>query len=224
MIDSSRRNVLATGAAAAAATVVTQVFAQTPAQQAGPAPGLTARAKMGFYEKGNVRIRYAEIGTGFPLLATPGGGLNSRIEVWSRAVINIPEEFKGDFRVITMDQRNATGGESTGPVPTDDPWGAFADDQLGVMDHLGIDKFLFFGNCIGGPFAMKLMERAPQRVAAAILSQAVGHHPQHPDYMYDAGKSVWAKELRQRRSDVSMETIEQYLHNLYRVQPDFVYS
>jgi pimeloyl-ACP methyl ester carboxylesterase len=77
--------------------------------------------------------------------------------VWARAVINIPEEFKNDFRVITMDQRNATGGESTGPVPVDDPWGAFADDQLGVMDHLGINKF-FFGNCIGGPFAMKLME------------------------------------------------------------------
>jgi pimeloyl-ACP methyl ester carboxylesterase len=126
--------------------------------------------------------------------------------------------------VITMDQRNATGGESTGPVPVDDPWGAFADDQLGVMDHLGISKFFFFGNCIGGPFAMKLMERAPQRVVAAILSQPVGHNPAKPDYMYDAGKTVWAKELRERKPDVSMETIEKYLHNLYRVRPDFVYS
>jgi pimeloyl-ACP methyl ester carboxylesterase len=185
---------------------------------------LPAGAKVSFYEKGNVRIRYAEIGSGFPLLATPGGGLNSCIAVWARAVINIPEEFKNDFRVITMDQRNATGGESTGPVPVDDPWGAFADDQLGVMDHLGINKFAFFGNCIGGPFAMKLMERAPQRIAAAILSQPVGHHPANPDYMYDAGKTVWAKELRERRPDVSMETIEKYLHNLYRVRPDFVYS
>jgi hypothetical protein len=32
-------------------------------------------------------------------LATPGGGLNSRIAVWANAVINIPEEFKNDFRV-----------------------------------------------------------------------------------------------------------------------------
>ena len=222
MIDSSRRTVLATGAAAAAASAVPQVFAQ--AQTAGPVPGLPAGAKTGFYEKGNVRIRYAEIGSGFPLLATPGGGLNSCMAVWARAVINIPQEFKSDFRVITMDQRNATGGESTGPVPSDDPWGAFADDQLGVMDHLGIDKFFFFGNCIGGPFAMKLMERAPQRVTAAILSQPVGHNPVHPDYMYDAGKTAWAKELRERRSDVAMETIETYLHNLYRERPDFVYS
>ena len=136
MIDSSRRTVLATGAAAAAATSAPRVFAQAP-QTAVP-QGLPAGAKVGFYEKGNVRIRYAEIGSGFPLLATPGGGLNSCIAVWARAVINIPQEFKNDFRIITMDQRNATGGESTGPVPTDDPWGAFADDQLGVMDHLGI--------------------------------------------------------------------------------------
>jgi pimeloyl-ACP methyl ester carboxylesterase len=224
MIDSSRRNVLATGAAAAAASVVSQVFAQAQAQPAGVVPGLPDGAKVGIYEKGNVRIRYAEIGSGFPLLATPGGGLNSRIDVWARAVINIPEEFKNDFRVITMDQRNATGGESTGPVPSDDPWGAFADDQLGVMDHLGIDKFCFFGNCIGGPFAMKLMERAPQRVVAAILSQPVGHNPAIPDYMYDAGKTVWAKELRERQPDVSMDAIEKYLHDLYRVRPDFVYS
>jgi len=222
MIDSSRRNVLASGAAIAAASAVPQVFAQ--AQTAGAVPGLPDGAKIGYYERGNVRIRYAEIGSGFPLLAIPGGGLNSCMAVWARAVINIPEEFKNDFRIITMDQRNATGGESTGPVPTDDPWGAFADDQLGVMDHLGIDKFVFFGNCIGGPFAMKLMERAPQRVMAAILSQPVGHKPTKPDYMYDAGKTVWARELRERQGDVSMETIETYLHNLYRVRPDFVYS
>src|ERR1700752_2586152 len=222
MIDSSRRTVLATGAAAAAATTAPRVFAQAP--QAALPPGLPAGAKIGFYEKGNVRIRYAEIGSGFPLLATPGGGLNSAIAVWARAVINIPEEFRQDFRVITMDQRNATGGESTGPVAVDDPWDAFAADQLGVMDHLGIDKFFFFGNCIGGPFAMKRMERAPQRVVAAILSQPVGHHPAKPDYMYDAGQTVWAKQLRERRPDVAMETIEKYLHNLYRVRPDFVYS
>ncbi len=222
MIDSSRRTVLATGAAAAAAVVAAPVFAQAPPAAAPQA--LPAGLKVGFYEKGDVRIRYAEIGSGFPLLATPGGGLNSRMINWPNAVINIVEEFKSDFRVITMDQRNATNGESTGPVPVANPWVAFADDQLGLMDHLGIRQFAFFGNCIGGPFAMKLMERAPQRVVAAILSQPVGHRPDKPDYMYEAGRDVWAKEFLGRRPDGSMATIEQYLHNLYRVRPDFVYS
>ena len=115
MIDSSRRTVLTTGAAAAATAAAPQVFAQTPqtsAPQTSAPQGAPAGAKSGYYERGNVRIRYTEIGTGFPLLATPGGGLNSRIAIWANAVINIPEEFKNDFRVITMDQRNATGGES----------------------------------------------------------------------------------------------------------------
>ena len=222
MTDSSRRTILATGAAVAAATTAARAFAQAPPAAAPQA--LPAGLKVGFYEKGDVRIRYAEIGSGFPLLATPGGGLNSRMSNWPNAVINIVEEFKSDFRVITMDQRNATNGESTGPVPVDNPWDAFADDQLGVMDHLSIREFFFFGNCIGGPFAMKLMQRAPKRVVAALLSQPVGHRPDKPDYMYDSGKDVWAKEFLERQPNVPMATIEQYLHNLYRLQPDFVYS
>ena len=96
---------------------------------------------MPFYDKGDVRIRYEEAGSGFPLLVTPGGGLNSRVSNWPTAVINAMEAFTNDFRCITMDQRNANGGESTGPVPVDHPWEAFADDQLGLMDHLGIDQF-----------------------------------------------------------------------------------
>ena len=215
MMDSNRRTILTTGAAVAATATVPQVFAQ----QGGQGGGVTS-----FYEKGNVRIRYQEIGSGFPLLVTPGGGLNSRISNWPNAVFNAMDVFKNDFRCITMDQRNASGGESTGPIPVDDPWGAFADDQLGLMDHIGIRQFFFMGYCIGGPFAMKLMERAPQRVVAAVLCQPVGHRPENPDYMYNSGKNVWAKEFRERRADVPMETIEKYLHNLYRLRPDFVYS
>jgi pimeloyl-ACP methyl ester carboxylesterase len=220
-MDPIRRNMLAAGAAATAVAAAPRVFAQQAAQAQPAAP---AGAVTSFYQKGNVRIRYQEIGTGFPLFAIPGGGLNSRIGGWPTAVINVMDLFKNDFRCITMDQRNAIGGESTGPIPVDDPWGAFADDQLGLMDHLGIRQFVFFGNCIGGSFALKLMERAPDRIVAAVLSQPIGHRPENPDVMYVSGRDVWAPELRKQRPDVSMETIEKYLHSLYRVRPDFVYS
>jgi len=150
--------------------------------------------------------------------------LNSRVGNWPTAVFNAMEVFKKDFRCITMDQRNANGGESSGPIPVDDPWGAFADDQLGLMDHLGIREFFYMGYCIGGPFALKLMERAPARVVAGVCCQPVGHRPENPDVMYNSGRDVWAPELIARRPDVTMATVEAYLHNLYRVQPDFVYS
>jgi pimeloyl-ACP methyl ester carboxylesterase len=183
-----------------------------------------AEATASFFEKDDIRIRYQEVGSGFPLLCIPGGGLNSRIAVWPTAVINAMDTFKNDFRCITMDQRNANGGESTGPISLDNPWDAFADDQLSLMDHLGIRQFAFFGNCIAGPFALKLMERAPDRLIAAVLSQPVGHRPEQPDVMYNSGRDIWATELRKRQPEVSMEFIEKYLHNLYRVRADFVYS
>src|SRR5580698_4776650 len=156
---------------------------------------------MPFYQRGDVRIRYEEAGSGFPLLVTPGGGLNSRVSNWPTAVFNAMDVFKDDFRCITMDQRNANGGESTGPIAVGDPWGAFADDQLGLMDHLGIREFFFMGYCIGGCFALKLMERAPDRVVAGVLCQTVGHRDDDPDVMYRSGRDVWAPELLKRRPD-----------------------
>ena len=179
---------------------------------------------MPFYEHDDVRIHYEEAGSGFPLLATPGGGLNSRMSNWSTAVVNFMEVLSNDFRCITMDQRNANGGESTGPVQVDDSWDAFAADQLGLMDHLGIGEFFFLGCCIGGPFVLKMMEKAPDRIVAGVLCQPVGHRPENPDVMYNSGRDNWAPEFLARRTDVTMETIEAYLHNLYRVRPDFVYS
>ena len=156
---------------------------------------------MPHFTRGDVTIRYEETGSGFPLLLTPGGGLNSKVENWPNQVFDAMEVFKNDFRCITMDQRNAIGGESTGPVQVEDPWGAFADDQLGLMDHLGIQEFMFMGYCIGGPFAMKLVERAPERVLAAVLCQPVGHASKTPDAMYDMGLDSWGPDLIAQRPD-----------------------
>jgi pimeloyl-ACP methyl ester carboxylesterase len=178
---------------------------------------------MPFYENGDVRIHYEESGSGFPLLLLAGGGLNSAIASWP-SPFDAPGVFSSDFRCIVMDQRNSNRGTSTGPVAVDDPWGAFADDQLGVMDALGIREFFVLGCCIGGPFVLKLMEKAPDRVAAGVLCQPVGHRPENPNVMYDSGHDAWAPDFIARRPEVAMETIEAYLHNLYRAPADFVYS
>ena len=73
---------------------------------------------MPFYEKGDVRIHYEETGSGFPVLFIPGGGLNSNISYLTGfGPFNVMEEFKNEYRCITMDLRNANGGESSGPFP-----------------------------------------------------------------------------------------------------------
>src|ERR1700751_5266849 len=153
MHDPTRRDILAASAVA--------LFAQ----QAGQ-----AETGARFYEKGPVRIAYQEAGSGFPLLLIAGGGLNSRMRGLLTSPFNPIEEFKGEDRCIFADLRNANGGESSGPVEIDRPWDSYTDDHLGLMDHLGIDKFMVLGFCIGGPFIWDLLGRAPDRLVAAVLA------------------------------------------------------
>ena len=80
---------------------------------------------------------------------------------------------------------------SAGPVPVENAWDAFADDQLGLMDHLGIREFFFMGYCIGGCFAGKLLQRAPERVVAAVFCQTVGHRPEDPEVMVRHSQQNW---------------------------------
>src|SRR5204863_3668040 len=140
---------------------------------------------MPFYEKGPICIHYEEAGSGFPLLLIPGGGLNSAISYFTGAApFNPIEEFKAEYRCITMDLRNGNGGRSSGPLEIEQPWDAYADDQLGLMDHLRVDKFLVMGFCIGGPFIWNLLRRAPDRIVAAVLAQPSGSRPEVPDLFY----------------------------------------
>ena len=181
---------------------------------------------MPFYRKGDVRIRYQEAGSGFPLLIIPGGGLNSTISwVATGAPFNAIEEFRNEFRCITADLRNAHDGESSGPLEIDRPWDAYTDDQLGVMDHLGIDKFMVLGYCIGGPFIWNLLKRVPDRVVAAVLSQPSGWRKELPTLMFETNMKGWGPELTKRRPDVSTDLVERFLTRMYKgASADFVYS
>jgi pimeloyl-ACP methyl ester carboxylesterase len=180
---------------------------------------------MPFYEKGDVRIHYEEAGSGFPLLIIPGGGLNSAIPfVTEKGPFNAMEAFKGEYRCVTMDLRNANGGESSGPVEVDRPWDSYTDDQLGLMDHLGIDKFLVMGFCIGGPFIWNMLRRAPNRVVAAVLAQPSGGRPEMPDLFYNNNITGWGPPLCARRPDIKMDRIDAFLKKMYGTDKDFVFT
>jgi len=216
MIDSTRRTVLTTGAAATAVAAAPQVFAQQAGQ--GGAAGR-------FYEKGPVRIYFEEAGSGYPLLLIAGGGLNSTIAGLKRGdPFNAIEEFKGEHRCIFADLRNANAGQSTGPLEIERPWDAYTDDHLGLMDHLRIDKFMVLGFCIGGPFIWNLLKRAPDRIVAAVLAQPSGSRPEMRDLFYDNNMKGWGPALTAKRPDISMETVDKFLTKMYRTNPDFVFT
>src|SRR5437763_14822012 len=115
---------------------------------------------MPFYEKGNVRIHYEEAGSGFPLLVIPGGGLNSTVAGLKTHPFNPFDEFANEFRVIAADLRNAKGGKSIGPLESGRAWDGFTDDHIGLMDDLGIKKFMVMGFCICGSCMWDLVKRA----------------------------------------------------------------
>ena len=180
---------------------------------------------MPFYEKGAVRIHYEEAGSGFPLLVIPGGGLNSTIEGLKTHPFNPFDEFSADFRVIAADLRNAKGGQSTGPLEVDRPWDSFADDPIGLMDHLGIRQFMVLGFCIGGPFSWNLLKRAGDRIPAAVPAQPSGYRPEMPGMSFNNNMKGWGPELCARRPDITMAMVETFLTNMYGgVHADFVYS
>jgi pimeloyl-ACP methyl ester carboxylesterase len=214
-MDSIRRTLLTTGAVATAVAAARRVFAQQTPQ---------ARAANNFYEKGAVRIHFEEGGSGFPLLIIPGGGLNSTISGLARGPFDPIAEFKGEYRCIAADLRNANGGQSTGTLDADRPWDAFTDDHLGVMEHLGIDKFLVMGFCVGGPLVWNLLKRAPHRIVAAVLAQPSGSRPEMRDYFYENNMKTWAPEIIKRRPDITMETVDRFLTKMYRTNPDFVFT
>ena len=94
MIDPIRRKILKAGVAATVMAAAPRALAQ----QSGE-----GGAAISFYEKGPVRIRYQETGSGFPLFLIAGGGLNSAISGLTTAPFNPVEEFKGEYRCIASD-------------------------------------------------------------------------------------------------------------------------
>jgi pimeloyl-ACP methyl ester carboxylesterase len=180
---------------------------------------------MGSYEKGDVRIHFEEAGSGFPLLVIPGGGLNSTIAGLDKSSpFNPMVDFKADYHCIAADLRNASGGQSSGPLEAERPWDSITDDHLGVMDHLGIDKFMVLGFCIGGPLIWNLLKRAPDRVVAAVLAQPSGSRPEARDLFYQNNIKGWGPELVARRPEITMASVDKFLTKMYRTNPDFVFT
>jgi len=213
-MDPTRRTIIATGAAATAMAIAPRLFGQQTSGQ----------GECAFYERGPVRIHYEETGSGFPLLLIAGGGLNSAISGLATAPFNPIEEFKDEYRCIASDLRNSNRGQSSGPLEIDRPWDSYTDDHIGLMDHLGADKFMVLGFCVGGPLIWNLLKRAPDRVAAAVLAQPSGSRPEKRDLFYEGNMTGWGPELVKRRPDITMEMVDRFLTRMYRSSPDFVIS
>jgi pimeloyl-ACP methyl ester carboxylesterase len=169
-------------------------------------------AKMPMFERGPIRLRYEERGSGFPVLLIAPGGMRSTIAAWQRTPWNPLDVLADSFRVIAMDQRNA--GESTAPVTGADGWATYARDQLDLLDHLGVDRCHVVGMCIGGPYSFELIRQAPHRIASAVLLQPIGRSAENGGafrQLFDG----WAEHLRATHPDVTDEDWGAFRENMF---------
>lgn len=173
---------------------------------------------MPIFERDDIQLYYEEHGAGFPVLLIAPGGMRSAVSYWESTPWNPIEQLAPTYRVIAMDQRNA--GRSVAPVRATDSWHVYTQDQLALLDHLGIDQYHVAGMCIGGPYIMGLIQSAPQRVASAVLFQTIGLHNNRQAFfeMFDS----WADELKSVRPEVSEEAWESFKVSMF--SGDFLFN
>jgi pimeloyl-ACP methyl ester carboxylesterase len=179
------------------------------------------------FESNAAELYYEVHGEGFPVLLLAPGGMRSSIDFWERAPWHPVRELAADFRVIALDQRNA--GRSRAEIAAGDGWHSYAADHVALLDHLRIERCHLVGGCIGGAFALRLIEAAPARVAAAVLQQPIGLLDNR-DVFYALFDS-WAAELAQqpgRQLDASaLAELRERLYGgdfVFSVSRDFVRS
>jgi pimeloyl-ACP methyl ester carboxylesterase len=147
--------------------------------------------------------------------------MNAVMDAWETSAFNPMEIFSREYWTITLDQRNA--GKSSGPIDVEDPWGSYAEDHLNLMNHLGIDRFMVLGCCIGCAFLLKLLERAPERVVAAVVEQPIGISEENRAVLGENLSARWAKNLAEKRSDLASDDLEKFRQRMYGGN-DFVFS
>ena len=162
-------------------------------------------------ESGIVSLYYEEEGEGFPVLLIAPGGMRSTLSAWQNAPWNPIAQLSANHHVIAMDQRNA--GRSTGPITAEDGWRTYTEDQLALMNHLGIGRFHVAGMCIGGAYIGALLEAVPDRIVTAVIFQTIGLDDNRDAFMemFDA----WANELKPKRPDVKAEAWDSFRSNMY---------
>jgi pimeloyl-ACP methyl ester carboxylesterase len=176
------------------------------------------------------RIQYDVNGpaTAQPLILFAPGGMNSVAQLWGERPgqpgvpmpwIDPRKVLSDGFRVISMDQRNA--GASSGPVGSGDGWQTYTEDQIALLDHLGTPRTHAMGGCIGSSYALALCEKAPDRVAAAVLQNPIGLTSDNGPLfmgMFDE----WAAGLRAKGADFSDQTLEEFRDRMFG--GEFVFS
>jgi 3-oxoadipate enol-lactonase len=112
--------------------------------------------------RGSTFVRQADGPPGAPTVVLSHGWLATADLNWGFSYPHLAEHF----RVVALDQRgHGRGLRSTRRFSFADS----ADDVVALADVLGIDRFVAVGYSMGGPVALELGRRHPDRVSGLVL-------------------------------------------------------
>lgn len=137
--------------------------------------GSPLRAEEADFDSGGVRIHYRIEGQGEPVLLIHGFGLNGLMQ-WSK----LRAALKNDYQLIAIDNRGH--GKSDKPRDPAQYGLEMVNDQVRLLDHLGIAKAHVVGYSMGGGIALQLVVHHPERVHTAVIGGS-GWSPPSDDQM-----------------------------------------
>ena len=116
-----------------------------------------------------IRTNYLESGSGDDVVLVHGSGPGVTSYANWRLVL---PELGRDFHCVAPDMVGF--GYSERPDDADYSVQTWADQTLGVMDALGIEKAHMIGNSFGGAIALRLASQHPDRVDKLVLMGSMG--------------------------------------------------
>ncbi len=147
---------------------------------------------MAFFENGNARIYYEDVGEGEPIIANHG--LSEDTTYWSEP--GVTAALAEHYRVISIDMRGHGRTVCTGDSKGYDEV-TMGDDFTALADHLKLDKFHLLSHATGGMYAARYGIRHSDRLLSLILTDT-GSETQPKPFHAD-GREVTEEELEQRR-------------------------
>jgi pimeloyl-ACP methyl ester carboxylesterase len=152
-------------------------------------------------------------------------GLRSYAHIWD----GVARPIAGDYRIVALDQRGR--GDSDWDPAASYTTETYVSDLEGLVDGLGLDRFILIGHSMGGANTLVYSARHPERVVAAVIedmgpgstsspgsariSQEMDNTPRRFASWSDA-EAFW----RGQRPLISDEALAERLRNTLKTAPD----
>ncbi len=145
-----------------------------------------------------INIDYRLSGQGEPLVMITGTASTQDSWLFQTPV------FKKHYRVVIFDNRGA--GRSDRPIG---PYSIkmMADDTVGLMNHLGIEKAHILGHSMGGMIAQELAINYPERVLRLVLASTFARRDEANGFSSELSQALRYLGYNEKHSDSDIGNI-----------------